>query len=351
MAAPVTSAAYQTVWDGIVTPFQTAMNGLVPGLMGVAGPWFKLCVGAYLLCSMLIAAWNPDEGAVLRLFRNVFLASVVYAIAFTMPAYNYYVVGLVHGTVAGMSAAVTGAFPAAAAGPLGAQSFDVLSDKIAFAGDLIEKNSPCCLKGLEVGINISLSETVVQVAIFLLFAVYLVTSVVMIFVLGIAPMFVALYFFPFTRRYFDAWLGKVVAGMLSQIFIVALLSLLTGVMTNLLEHVAEVARAGTGGDALVAAVKGFSKIIGVSFVFTVVAGVVVVLAYHIGGATAAVVLPRLPVIRAAQMLASAASSGQSSSSQQPGGSGGGGGVGPHGPAPSGAPARNYAFNRHVGSAS
>src|SRR4051812_47223221 len=122
MAAPViVSAAYQTVWDGIVTPFQTAMDAMVPALMGTAGTWFKLCVGAFLLISTLIAAWSAEDEAIMRLFRNAFLASVVYAVAFTMPAYNYYVPGLVHGTVNGLSVAVAGAFPQAAVEPLGAQ--------------------------------------------------------------------------------------------------------------------------------------------------------------------------------------------------------------------------------------
>lgn len=339
MAAPVTSAAYQTVWDGLVTPFQTAMDAIVPTLMTTAGPWFKVWVGAFLLMTMLIAAWSGDDDAIQRLFRYCFLAAAVYAVAFTMPAYNYYVVGAANGLVTSLSAALTGQFPHAG-GALGAESFDVLSDKVAFAGDLIVKNSPCCLKGLEIGIDVGVAETVAQIPIFLMFGSYLVTTVLKIFVLGIAPLFIALYFFPVTRRYFDAWLGTVIGAVLAQVFIVAVLSLLVGVMTILLAQVAAVARGGDGAT-FVAAIAGLTKIIGCSCVFAIVSGVVIWLAFHIGGAAGAAITPRLPVGRATQMLISATGGSPAPTS---------GGHGHHTPSPSGQPAGNYAFTRTVGAA-
>jgi hypothetical protein len=56
--------------------------------------------------------------------------------------------------------------------------------------------------------------------------------------IAFGPLFIACYFFPFTRRYFDGWLSVVVASILTQIFVVGLLSMFLNVMTQVIRNAA-----------------------------------------------------------------------------------------------------------------
>ncbi len=56
----------------------------------------------------------------------------------------------------------------------------------------------------------------------------------MSFIIAFGPLFIAGAFFPYTRRFFDGWVQSLVAAMLTQIFVLALLQLFVAVQSNVL---------------------------------------------------------------------------------------------------------------------
>jgi len=63
-----------------------------------------------------------------------------------------------------------------------------------------------------------------------LFLLFLLSDVILGFVISFGPLFIACYLFPFTRAFFDGWVRAVVAALLVKIFITALMTLFTVVM-------------------------------------------------------------------------------------------------------------------------
>lgn len=243
-------ALFTLLWTNIAVPIDAASAAMVTALMAKIGPWFKLCVGAYLMITMLIAAWSNDADAMQRLFRNVFLAAIVYAIAFNAPAFDYYVTQLVHGTTSAISTATANIFTQGA--PINADAFDIIGTRAFAIGLAVFKNLPYNpLKSVPLGICIVVYWWVSYWAIVVMFSVYLVSYVLGAFVMAFGPLFIPLYFFSFTRKYFDGWLSTVLCTLLVQVFTAALAAMFVFVLGMILT----LASTGLAGNQL-AAVDG-----------------------------------------------------------------------------------------------
>ena len=214
-------AIFTLLWTNIAVPIDTASAQVVAALMARIGPWFKLCVGAYLLIMMLIASWSEDADAIQRLFRSLFLAAIVYAIAFNAGTFDYYVTQLVHGTTNAISTATTNIFNQG--GAIDANAFDIIGTRSFAIGLAVFKNLPFNpLKSVTLGICVAIYWFVSYWAIVIMFSVYLVSYVLGAFVMAFGPLFIPLYFFPFTRKYFEGWLSTVLCTLLVQVFTAAL---------------------------------------------------------------------------------------------------------------------------------
>lgn len=279
-------ALFTLLWTNIAVPIDAASAALVASLMARVGPWYQACVGAYLLFMMGVASWSNDGEAMQRLYRYAFLAVVVYTIAFNAPTFDYYVTRLVHGTTDAISAATANIFPGG--GPISANAFDIIGTRSFAIGLAVFKNLPLNpLKIIPLGLCVIIYWFVSYWAIVIMFSVYLVSYVLGAFVMAFGPLFIPMYFFPFTRRFFDGWLSCVLATVLVQIFTAALASMFVFVIGMILT------RASTGlGDGALAAANG-GVVIGELMMlvatalfccfFSILAGVLVYVAVRITG--------------------------------------------------------------------
>jgi len=328
-------------WDAVTVPMQAASTALIGSLQGVVSHWFIPLVSAYLVIMLFIAMWSGEELAVLRFWRHVLLAAVVYSLISGLGLYNYYVTGVVNGTMSSLATAIGG-------GPAGqspAHAFNSLAVKAFDVGNAVYKAVPdqSYVKAAGLAFAVALYWTLVQLALWVVFVLYLCSYVLTNYVVGYGVIFIAMYFFEPTYMFFDGWFRAVVAGMLTQTFLIGDLSLMSNVLTGLLHTVgAEINP--TGDDAANGDI-GFMVwdmlgVFGLFVLFVAIAFLSVRLAMAItGGAHAQ--LMRLPRSGGGRPPSSSPPSGGSSGGA-PGGSvsGGGGSSSP----------RSYAFQNSVGSA-
>jgi type IV secretion system protein VirB6 len=349
-------ALFTLLWTNLAVPMDAASARLVAALMAKIGPWFKLCVGAYLLIMMLIASWTGDADASIRLFRHALLAAIVYAIAFTAPAFDYYVTALVHGTTAAISAATADIFNNGA--PINANAFDIIGTRSFAIGLAVFKNigwNPG--KAIVLGYVVIIYWYLSYFAIVITFSVYLVSYMLGAFVMAFGPLFIPLYFFPFTRKYFDGWLSCVLATVLVQIFTAALAAMFVFVIGMILSLAATGLADSTLGAANGGVVIGELMMLVITAlfccIFAILAGVLVYVAVRITGGAHA----EMGRLQAPSWMPSFGGGGNNppppgqphAQIAGPHHGGAGGGVLP-GPGTAGLPPRDYAFNRNVGSA-
>jgi type IV secretory pathway VirB6-like protein len=228
---------YATVWQMLAVPLNGAVQGVIAALMAYLRPTFQVAVPAYLIIMLLIAAWGADETAFPRFFKQLWLAVIIYTLATNAEAFGYYVSGLVTGIEGGISNTIAGnVFNGAI---IGTAAFDTFQIKLySLGGSVLEKvsfYSPKTWVNLLVVYTYWLFGTL---SIFLMFVEYLASYCIQQVLIAFGPLFVACYFFPFTRRYFEGWLSVAVASILTQIFVVGLLSMFLSVMTMVVTGVA-----------------------------------------------------------------------------------------------------------------
>lgn len=356
-------AIFTLFWNQIAIPVDAATAGLIGALLNWVGPRFQTCVLAGVMIYMIISAAKSDEDAPLAFVRKVFVAGFIYSMVSNADTYNYFVTNLVHGTVTGISTAVGAAFNNGA--PLTAGAFDQIAARAYSAGLAIFKNIPWySLKTIPLGITVVIYWFISLSAIVFMYAIYLLSYVLTDFLIGVGPLFVSLYFFEFTRRWFDGWLNVLITGVLVQIFTAALGAMFVQVLTTVFVQ-------GFAGLVATQGQVNGGAVIGelLELIITALACVIfAILAYSLisiaagiaGGVHATVSAGRLPgwMSRGHENSRPVANDNPPSSGSGP--SGGQSGPGPAGgqggsPGPGwshpGQPPPEYAFNRNVGSAS
>jgi hypothetical protein len=332
-------AVFGLIWTNLAVPVDGGSAQMAASLMAKIGPWFKLCVGAYLLCMMLIASWSNDAEAVQRLFRSLFLAAVVYAIAFTAPTFDYYVTQLVHGTTNAISVAVASLSPTMAPIPAGGDAYDIVMSRLFAIGLAIFKNLPINpLKSVPLGMILVVYWFMSTAAVAVMFCEYLISYVLGAFIIAFGPLFIPMYFFPFTRKYFDGWLSCVLGTMLVQIFTAALVSMFVFIIGKIIDLMATgltgTALAKADGGVVIGELMMVIALALVCLIFAVLAGALVYVAARITGGAHT----ELNRMRAPSWMPSFGGGGNN-----PPPSGGGQGGSLHGESSS----REHAFNRSV----
>ena len=348
------------LWANVAVPFDAATAQMIAAIQGMIGARFIACVGAYFICTLLIACWGPDEDGFTRFFRQLGLAAVVYTLATTAPAFNTYVAGLIHGIVTAVGNAMAGVLQGG--GPLNGIAFDRIATRVYASGLAVYKIIPLfSLKGIAFTIAVLIYWVLSFICLFIMFGIYLLSYIFTDFLISVGPLFIALFFFPYTRNWADGWVRQVATTVLVQIFVVALASFFIFVLNQVLTQVVHglpvglaeggLAPAGAAGDGLVSAVMGLLLIAGCCFVFSILTGYIVMAARSIAGG-AFNEISRLRVPSAGGVGGGGGYSGPAghTGEQGPAGSHGQSGhAGPAGSAPAD-PGRQYAFNRSVGSA-
>lgn len=336
-------AIFALIWQHVAVPVDIATAGMIGALVAWVGTPFKLAVVAYLIIILLIAVWSSDESAFQRFFRQLWLAAIIYSLASNADAFNYYVTGVAHWTVNSISAAIGNMFNHAA--PLSADGYDAIGSRAYSIGLAVFKDLPWySWKTIPFGLLVVAYWFLSFAAIVIMFSVYLISYVATDFLIGIGPIFIALFFFPFSRQWFDGWLRNLMAGVLVQIFTVSLGAMFVAVIGVVLAQAATGLAGSKAGEVDGGVMIGEMMTLVVTalacLIFSILSGVLVIVAANIAGGIHA----ELGAIQAPSWPG-----GDREASTPPSGS-----TGSNGPstiAPGSAdPGRQYAFNRTVGPA-
>jgi type IV secretory pathway VirB6-like protein len=332
---------FHTIWELIAVRILGATDQLSGALQGAVGAPFKLCVAAYLLVTMLIAAWSDDAGAFSRFFRNLFLASVIYSLSSNAAAFNYYVSGALHGFTNSVTRAIAGIFGGAPT--VTADSFDVIVTKAFAVGALVLKDIPWYSpKAIILGLIVALYWILIVVATIVIFVVFLLSSIGTEFLIAFGPLFIPLYFFPMTRNLFDGWLRSVMAGVLTQIFTIAWLAMFVATLIAMMQSIASAVPTGTATDNIIMKVMTLILAAGLVSIFSTMTAFSAYVAIRIAGG-AHIALPNFHAPSAPESNHQQIQQiSQSSHSSQSNGGSSGESNQPQSPTPTG---RQYAFNR------
>lgn len=346
---------YTIIWNNVAVVINAATTQMITALMGWARDNFPMCATAYLVIMYMIAAWSSDPSAWQRFFRHVFLAATIWSLSTVAAAFDYYVLGLVNGFINTVTAAIGGIF-GQGGGPITAQTFDHITMKVfAYGAVVFNHVGTFDPKSWVLALIIPLYWIFSLLGIFIIFVVFLAGSIVTNFVVSFGPLFIPLYFFTFTRRFFDGWVSVVVGGILTQIFTVGWLAMFVSSLGAMLNQV-QTAAGGTANGAIEDIATQIIVLILAWLlidIFSAMTSISVYVAIRISGGVNSTLgsFPSAWTFNQPQMTSVG-------NTQAPGsaGHGGGGLFGPSpgtAPAPNGAPALangNYAFNRNVGSA-
>lgn len=324
------------LWNLYALPIDAGGPALIGGLMALIGPWFKLCVSAYLVVMMLINAWGGgDDRTILLMFRAAFFASVVYAISFQAQTFDYFVTQFVHGTTNKITTAIAAGF---GGGQIpAADTYDALATRCYVAGLAVYKTLPTwSFKGALLSICIFGYWALAIAAIFVMFLINLLAYTIGDLLIDIGPLLIPLLFFPFTRVFFDGWLGCITTTMLVQILNAALVTLGINTINGIISASAAALLAPGNDDVGIGSVLLLDVLAMVCVAFGVASASLVYIAARIAGGTAL----RLPYPEISGGGRSSPSHTQSTTNQIGGGN-----------APTPSPAPQPAFTRTVGAAS
>ena len=210
--------------------------------------WFQLAVGAYLIAILLIAAWSSDQSTGQLFFRQLFLAFIVYTIAATAGPFD--TLGVRSGARHRQRRDDRHERGVRRAG--GHIVTDLRWSGEQRAGHGHRGHEACTentalSKGILLGLFGDRVTIVGMLAVGWLFLIYLVSSVFLGVLIAFGPVFVACYFFPFTRKFCDGWVRTVVAALVTQIFVAGLMSIFVLVITQFITQLSANMSGGGGG--------------------------------------------------------------------------------------------------------
>lgn len=216
---------FQTLLGQLTGILQTGGDLILNGSLGYARPLVLVCIIAWIAFKAIMVAnsfetWNS-------IYRDLTRAAVVVFLLQSVTTYNQYV-----GTIAAAIPTEVGNAISGGAGNgniANGAAFDTVWNAAAKAGlavfDQVPKYS---LSSIPLWIAVIVYLAIALIAIGVSFLVYLASTVLLLLLLKIGPLFVALFAFPIAAKFASGWVAAVVSAILTQVFAVAILILFIG---------------------------------------------------------------------------------------------------------------------------
>jgi type IV secretion system protein VirB6 len=329
-------AWFHLIWTKVATPIADAADKLAEALLQHNSTTFHLLAFATMLLFLAKAIFSTDDTTFIRWFRMLFYAAIIDVLCSHAAAFNYFVAGAIFGAINGVTTAVGHLF--GGNGDVTADTFDIVASKTYSVGLVVMKNLPnfSIAKALTLGFVVVLYWIATEIAVGIIFLFYMLSFMTLQFLVAMGPLFVAMAFFDLTRPTFSGWFRAVMSAALTQVFLVALLSLFTTTLVNTLTQVASsTPSTGDAGSGLIGQV--FMCLFGI-----VAAGFFAFLTYELLKLASAIAgAPHLAVSKYQQVASGAMAMGRAAASTVTGGSR----VASGEEAAAGAASRTYAFQR------
>ena len=223
---------FSAVFAQIGPPLAAAQDALAASLMGWVRPWLQ---GGVLLYLVGLLLWRAIKGRgdPLTEAEEVLVTGAV-AVTFATSAawFGPYVRDLVLvDWIQGISARIAGI---SAGGTLSAAMFDAAWNKAWVAGLAFYKNIPWSMAGLGLLAILIIFWAAAAAATVLGFVVWLKATVLATVLLGFGPLFVGLFAFPWTRRWFWGWVNTLASNVVLSLLAFGMVALLLTAQTRVI---------------------------------------------------------------------------------------------------------------------
>ena len=236
---------FTTLYNQFDVAFLAAVNSVLASTISYVRPLLLALTAATMAILLLIEIFDFKEGYggnPASTFNIIFRAAIIVFVVSSVPVYNQWVGNLFTTTLPNdLANAVSGAV----GGPqLNAAAFDHELNVSFALGWGVMKNVPWySLKTVILGIIVIIYFFICMIAIGFAFLIYLASHVIGGLLVATGPIFLCCFTVPALARIFDNWLGALVGVALTQVFIVAILSLLVVTVGNEVNQLAGTAGA------------------------------------------------------------------------------------------------------------
>lgn len=237
---------FQTVFDGFDTQFLAAVQGMANALIAAVRTPLLVGVTIWLAGTTAIELYQPGNEPLLMLVRKVIRAGFVLGLV-GAAGYTAIFTTLMLTTLPNeITAAITGTGDAGALTPA---AFDkMFSGGWVAVVQIWENLSAWSVKSIVVGLTATVEAVVGSFFIGIGFAVFVASHVMLGLVIIVGPLFVCMLLWEKTVYLFNAWISGMLALVMTQVLIVAMLGLLLTTETNILTQITALNGA-TGANA------------------------------------------------------------------------------------------------------
>lgn len=229
---------FQTLGQEIQQPLLAMVDVMIAGLTGPVGQVVRVgvvvMIGWFMLKGVVTGGGNPWSD----FERKLLLGGAVYLLCSQAANYHQWVADLF---LQRMGQEITALIGGGGGQPITGKSFDDVWNTAYVAGLAVYKQLDWTDIGLQ--LLVVIFWVVSLLAIGLGFLIWMTSFVLLTLFIGTGPIFAACFAFPFVKSIAERWFGAMIAAVILQVFVVALLTILTKTEVAM---IGQIASAGSG---------------------------------------------------------------------------------------------------------
>jgi type IV secretion system protein VirB6 len=217
---------FSDAYRGIDEPLTNAVDAALGNMIGYVNPTLKVLLTIYIIWIALQTRWVPTGAPVSGLIAHALRGAVIVMLLSNTSTFNQWVGSVFLQTIPdGLGNALNGSIGTGSISD-GTQ-FDDVWNGAWKAGLVVYKNLPeWSMKGAFLSLAVIAFWGLSFIAVGVGFLMFLGAHVLMALLMVTGPNFIACALFPASRRFFSGWLATAVGVLVTQVLIVALMSLM-----------------------------------------------------------------------------------------------------------------------------
>jgi len=242
---------FSWIFQQIIPPVVSSVQAIISALSAYVAPVLLVAIGAYLAGRLIMLAYSPTQEPIGVFMKTLMKCAIAYWIVASAATYNQYLGTLLLTTLPTEITRVVSGASGSNLTQLQGQVFDDIWGKAWSAGLVVYRNIPSySFKGLGLEIVVIIYWFVGLICIAIGFMVFIVAQFALALLVAVGIMFAALYPFSASRAYFDRWLSACLTMILLQVFIVAVLTILTSAESAVIAQLATHNGSFSSGDEI-----------------------------------------------------------------------------------------------------
>jgi type IV secretion system protein VirB6 len=257
---------FSGAYTAIDEPLTNAVDVALGNLIGYVNPTLKVLLTIYIIWIALQTRWVPTGAPVSGLIAHAARGAIIVMLLSNTSTFNQWVGTLFLHTIPDeLGNALNGSIGAGAI--TGGDQFDDVWNGAWKAGLVVYKNLPeWSMKGAFLALAVIAFWGLSFIAVGVGFLMFLGAHVLMALLMITGPIFIACALFPASQRFLSGWLATTVGVLVTQVLVIALMSLMVRIEQN---ELAQVQLAPAGADIM----GQVGSLIGVAGLLFICAGV------------------------------------------------------------------------------